>query len=195
MGQGVQSEECLIPREVDLSNCSLQPPKINKIVGGAGHTLILDDYGRIYSCGWNNKGQLGFPAKTDTFSFQELNGKLKGKVVMDIACGWDCSAALTIEGTLYLWGSNYFGQLGKHPSDLQWTQEPYEVVIDRHIKGISIGLRHTALVTQDHRILIAGAGNKGQLGLGSPKNDKFLKAAHTFTEGKCFVKSMANKSQ
>ncbi|CAK9805685.1 Secretion-regulating guanine nucleotide exchange factor [Anthophora quadrimaculata] len=163
LGQGIQSEECVSPREVNLSKCSLEPQKINKIVGGAGHTLILDDYGRVYSCGWNNKGQTGFPVKEDVLSFRELNGKLKGKVVIDVACGWDCSAALTIEGTLFLWGSNCFGQLGEHPR-------------------VSIGLRHIALVTEDRKILVAGAGNKGQLGLSSSENEKCLNAVYTFTE-------------
>ncbi|XP_017753990.1 PREDICTED: secretion-regulating guanine nucleotide exchange factor-like [Eufriesea mexicana] len=182
LGQGIQSEECDLPREVDLSKCSLEPQKIKKIVGGAGHTLILDDYGRVYSCGWNSKGQVGFPMKENILFFQELNGKLKDKYIVDIACGWDCSAALTIEGTLFLWGSNHFGQLGKHPNHLQWTHEPFEVIIDQKIKGMSIGLRHTVLITEDHKILVAGTGSKGQLGLCSSKNDETLNVAYTFTE-------------
>ncbi|XP_076750758.1 secretion regulating guanine nucleotide exchange factor isoform X2 [Xylocopa sonorina] len=177
LGQGIRSEECILPNEVDLSKCSLEPQKINKIVGGAGHTLILDDYGHVYSCGWNNKGQTGFPMTEDILSFRKLNGKLKEKVVLDIACGWDCSAALTIDGTLFLWGSNCFGQLGKEPNTLQWTCEPFEVVTNRKFKRISMGLRHTALITEDHKILVAGTGSKGQLGLGSSTN-----VAHTFTE-------------
>lgn len=104
---------------------------------------------------------------------------------MDIACGWDCSAALTIEGTLLLWGSNRFGQLGKHPNSLQWTHEPFEVVTDRKIKGISMGLRHTALLTEDCKILVAGTGSKGQLGLSFLNSKESLNAAYSFTEGKC----------
>ncbi|CAL7946588.1 unnamed protein product [Xylocopa violacea] len=178
LGQGIQSEECILPNEVDLSKCgSLEPQKINKIVGGAGHTLILDDYGHIYSCGWNNKGQTGFSMTEDILSFRKLNGKLKDKVVVDIACGWDCSAALTIDGTLFLWGSNCFGQLGKQPNNLQWTCEPFEVLTNRKFKRISMGLRHTALITEDHKVLVAGAGSKGQLGLGPSTN-----VAYTFTE-------------
>ncbi|XP_033311364.1 ultraviolet-B receptor UVR8 isoform X6 [Bombus bifarius] len=182
LGQGIESEECVLPCEVDLSKCSLEPKKIKKIVGGAGHTLILDDSGRVYSCGWNNKGQVGFPTKDSILSFRELNEKLKNKVIVDIACGWDCSAALTIEGTLLLWGSNRFGQLGKHPNSLQWTHEPFEVVTGRKIKGISMGLRHTALLTEDCKILVAGTGSKGQLGLSFSNSKGSLNAAYSFTE-------------
>ncbi|XP_076635740.1 secretion regulating guanine nucleotide exchange factor [Colletes latitarsis] len=177
LGQGVRTEECLLAREIDLSGCSLESRKINKIVGGAGHTLILDNDGRVYSCGWNNKGQAGFPVNEDTLSFREIGGKLKGERIVDVACGWDCSAALTIGGTLFLWGANHFGQLGKQPCVVQWTHEPFEAVIDRKIERVSVGLRHMALVTEDRKVLVAGSGNKGQLGLNASGN-----AAYAFTE-------------
>ena len=182
LGQGVRSEECVQPLEVNLSECSLESRGIKKIVGGAGHTLILDDEGRVYSCGWNNRGQAGFPINGDVVSFREIGGKLKDNVIIDVACGWDCSAALTIEGTLLLWGSNCFGQLGKHPSSLQWTHEPFEFTADRRIERVSIGLRHTALVTRDRKILVAGSGSKGQLGLSPSEEEEYLNPAYTFTE-------------
>ncbi|XP_026666996.1 secretion-regulating guanine nucleotide exchange factor-like isoform X2 [Ceratina calcarata] len=184
LGQGSQSEECILPREVDLSNCSLKPQKIKKIVGGAGHTLILDDNGHVYTCGWNNRGQLGFPVKEEVLSLQRICRKFKEKVA-DIACGWDCSAALTKNGRLFLWGSNCFGQLGKDPKSLQWTHEPFEIATGRKIKGVSMGLRHTALVTEDYKVLLTGTGSKGQLGLhgfNSPRNDRTRQAVYTFTE-------------
>lgn len=183
LGQGNQSEECILPREVDLSNCSLETEKISKIVGGAGHTLILDRDGRVYSCGWNNKGQLGFPVKEDVLTLQEIH-KFEEKVV-DIACGWDYSAALTINGRLFLWGSNCFGQLGKDPNSLRWTCEPFEITTDRAIEGVSMGLRHTALVTDNHNVLMAGTGSKGQLGLdgfNSSGNEGIRHAVYTFAE-------------
>ncbi|KZC10934.1 Secretion-regulating guanine nucleotide exchange factor, partial [Dufourea novaeangliae] len=182
LGQGFRAEECQVAGEVDLSDCSLEPRKINKIVGGAGHTLILDDDGRVYSCGWNNKGQTGFSVDKESCTFREIGGKLKDKVVVEVACGWDCSAALTIEGTLLLWGSNCFGQLGKNPGTLRWTYEPLEVALDRKIKRVAIGLRHIALVTEDHKVLVAGSGNKGQLGLSPSKEEELFNAAYTFTE-------------
>ncbi|KAF3422566.1 hypothetical protein E2986_04085 [Frieseomelitta varia] len=182
LGQGTESEECVLPREVDLSKCSLEPQKIKKIVGGAGHTLILDDHGRVYSCGWNNKGQVGFPVKENIPFFQELSEKLRNKVIVDIVCGWDCSAALTTEGTLLLWGSNYFGQLGIDPNNLQWIHESFELVSDRKIRGISMGLRHTVAITEDHAILVAGAGTKGQLGIDCLNNKGSINAAYTFKE-------------
>ena len=107
---------------------------------------------------------------------------------MDIVCGWDCSAALTTEGTLFLWGSNYFGQLGIDPNSLQWIHESFELVSDRKIRGISMGLRHTVVITEDHAILVAGTGTKGQLGIDCLNNKGSINAAYTFTEGKHVLK-------
>ncbi|XP_054006084.1 secretion-regulating guanine nucleotide exchange factor-like isoform X2 [Hylaeus anthracinus] len=182
LGQDIQSEECVLARETDLSRCSLQPESIKKIVGGAGHTLILDNHGHVYSCGWNNKGQAGFPINESTLLFRKIEGKLNDNIVVDVACGWDCSAALTINGTLFLWGANNFGQLGKCPKTIRWTHEPFELAIGRKIKRVSIGLRHTALVTEDRKVLVAGSGNKGQLGLSPSEKTELFTAAYAFTE-------------
>lgn len=189
LGQGFRSEECSLPREINLSECQLEPQNISKIAGGAGHTLILDNQGRVYSCGWNNRGQAGFPVSEDILSFGKIEGKLKDKVIVDVACGWDCSAALTIEGNLFMWGSNRFGQLGKHPSSLQWTNEPFEIAIDRRVEQVSIGLRHTVIITEDRKVLVAGSGSKGQLGLSPSEKEECFNDAYTFTEGKsCYIK-------
>ncbi|XP_053978986.1 secretion-regulating guanine nucleotide exchange factor-like [Hylaeus volcanicus] len=144
LGQDIQSEECVLARETDLSRCSLQPESIKKIVGGAGHTLILDNHGHVYSCGWNNKGQAGFPINESTLLFRKIEGKC--------------------------------------PKTIQWTHEPFELAIGRKIKRVSIGLRHTALVTEDRKVLVAGSGNKGQLGLSPSEKTELFTAAYAFTE-------------
>lgn len=181
LGQGIRSEECVEPKEVDLSRCDLDPRKIKKITGGAGHTLILDEYGRVYSCGWNNKGQAGVSERDDVLSLQQVPGPLRDATVVDVACGWDSSAALTEEGLLYLWGSNAFGQLGVDPNVLRWTHDPFKLHTDRRIKRVSMGLRHTALISESCKVLVSGSNGKGQLGLDSPPAIS-LKNIHAFTE-------------
>ncbi|XP_046822526.1 secretion-regulating guanine nucleotide exchange factor isoform X2 [Vespa crabro] len=168
LGHGIRSEQCVLPQEIDLSSYSFKAEDIRKIVGGAGHSLILDKNGHVYSCGWNNKGQLGQPEKEDKLNFERVRGVLENEIIIDIACGWDSSAALTNQGKLYMWGSNGFGQLGIDPFELRHSYEPIETIPCENIEQIAMGLRHTAVITQDHRILVCGAANKGQLGL---KND------------------------
>lgn len=162
---GILSEQCVLPQEVDLSSCQLEAENIQKIVGGAGHSLILDKNGHVFSCGWNNKGQLGQANEKDTSNFERIRGIFEKETIVDIACGWDSSAALTKEGKLYMWGSNNFGQLGQDPSTLRHSNKPIEAIATEKIERVAMGLRHSAVITQDHRVFVCGVGNKGQLGL------------------------------
>ncbi|XP_015178313.1 PREDICTED: secretion-regulating guanine nucleotide exchange factor-like [Polistes dominula] len=171
LGHGMKSEQCILPQEIDLSSYSFKPEDIQKIVGGAGHSLILNKNGHVYSCGWNNKGQLGQPEKEDKLNFERIRGILENEIIVDIACGWDSSAALTNQGKLYMWGSNNFGQLGIDPSTLRHSYEPIETMPCEKIKRVAMGLRHTAVITQDHRIFVCGAAGKGQLGLKDNSNE------------------------
>lgn len=181
LGHGMKSEQCILPQEIDLSSYSFKAEDIQKIVGGAGHSLILNKNGHVYSCGWNNKGQLGQPEKEDKLNFERIRGILENEIIIDIACGWDSSAALTNQGKLYMWGSNNFGQLGIDPFTLRHSYEPIETMPCEKIKRVAMGLRHTAVITQDRRIFVCGAAGKGQLGLKNDSNDNIDKRSkHNF---------------
>lgn len=177
------SEQCILPQEVNLSECDLRPELVKKIVGGGGHTLILDTEGRVYSCGRNNKGQTGISDSevTNVLTFRRLF--FDNKTIVDVCCGWDSSAALTKDGDLYLWGSNRYGQLGDDPSFRSAISSPTCTIQSRKIKCVSMGLRHTAVVTDNGNVLVCGANSKGQLGLINTENRQSRDARHCFTAG------------
>ena len=111
LGLGVKSEQEEVPTrvvdfdEVDVSTIS---------GGGGGHSIILDSVGRIWSCGWNGRGQLGLGPREKvghaTSKFQ-LVPLPSAERVLKIACGWDFSVALTVTGTAWGCGSNSFQRL------------------------------------------------------------------------------------
>ncbi|KAG5326694.1 SRGEF factor, partial [Acromyrmex heyeri] len=183
LGQGLLSEQFVLPQEVDLSKCSLKPELIRKIVGGAGHTLILDTNGHVYSCGLNNKGQAGNIniEQENILIFQRICA-LEHEVVIDVCCGWDSSMALTRNGELYVWGSNRYGQLGLDPSVFSSIPHPHKISFDKKIKNVSMGLRHTAIVTENHELYICGSNNRGQLGLINPETMKPYTLLDVFTK-------------
>ncbi|KAG5327135.1 SRGEF factor, partial [Pseudoatta argentina] len=183
LGQGLLSEQFVLPQEVDLSKCSLKPELIRKIVGGAGHTLILDTNGHVYSCGLNNKGQAGNIniEQENILIFQRICA-LEHEVVIDVCCGWDSSMALTRNGELYVWGSNRYGQLGLDPSVFSSIPHPHKISFDKKIKNVSMGLRHTAIVTENHELYICGSNNRGQLGLINPETMKPYTLLGVFTK-------------
>ncbi|XP_022914091.1 secretion-regulating guanine nucleotide exchange factor [Onthophagus taurus] len=171
LGLGQKCEAVLEPTEVDLSNCGLQPENIVCIAGGSGHALILDNNGHIYCCGLNTKGQLGISDSNGRFEEIEI---LNGRKIAHVACGWDFSAALSDNGRLFVWGDNSYTQLGLSksitctgiPSMLQVSQK-----LATGFSHISCGLRHSAMITKDQCLLVAGSGLKGQLGLGDNISD------------------------
>ncbi|XP_011874851.1 PREDICTED: secretion-regulating guanine nucleotide exchange factor isoform X2 [Vollenhovia emeryi] len=170
LGQGLLSEQFVLPQEVDLSGCTLRPEAIRKIAGGAGHTLILDANGRVYSCGLNNKGQAGGTdaERRNVLTLQKISA-LEHEVVTDVCCGWDSSAALTRNGELYVWGSNRYKQLGLDPDVSPSMPHPQKISIGERIKNVSMGLRHTAIVTENCQLYVCGSNNRGQLGLINPE--------------------------
>lgn len=184
LGQGILSEQCILPQNVDLSGCSLRLESIRKIVGGAGHTLILDTDGRVHSCGLNDKGQTGNGniEQRNVLTFQKICA-LEHEMVVDVCCGWDCSAALTRDGELYVWGSNRYGQLGLDHSIFSTISQPRKITIGEKIRCVSMGLRHTAIVTESHKLYTCGANNRGQLGLINPKTMEPYILLDTFTKG------------
>lgn len=184
LGQGILSEQFILPQQVDLSACSLRPEAIRKIVGGAGHTLILDADGHVYSCGLNNKGQAGNTniEQGNVLTFQRLCA-LEHEVVIEVCCGWDSSAALTRNGELYVWGSNRYGQLGLDPSIFPLVPHPRKISTCERIKNISMGLRHTAIITENRELYVCGSNNKGQLGLINPETMEPYILLGTFTKG------------
>lgn len=174
LGLEFQSEQLADPCEIHFcSSSGANAECIKKIVGGAGHTLILDDRGRIYSCGWNDRGQAGLGLDSDKviFKFREIRG-LENEPVKDIACGWNSSVALTESGQVYVWGSNSHGQLGiRSRKDFQDFREPTKLdYLPEAIKGVSMGLRHSALVTESGKVLVSGSGAKSQLGILNGEN-------------------------
>lgn len=171
LGLGNKVDSVLEPTEVKLENSGLKAENIVEISGGAGHTLILDTNGHVYCCGWNSKGQLGI--SEDTIKFKQIE-ILAGYKIVHISCGWDFSAALTGCGKLFVWGNNAYLQLGLSKS-ITCTGIPSRLHVSQKIATgftrVSCGMRHTAMLTKDGGVVVAGTGAKGALGIGDNYND------------------------
>lgn len=97
----------------------------------------------------------------------------EGLKVDYISCGGCHSAAVTNDGTLYMWGETHWGQLGL-PKEFEAAHESLPVkcpllegVEDESIVKISCGGTHTAALTNLGRVYVWGRGDSGQLGIGS----------------------------
>lgn len=103
IGRKDDSDLCVYePREV--SYFSKSGVRIEKIVGGQHHTLMLDDKGRVYACGRHEYGRLGLGAIAEDPTQPKLVAGLSGHIV-DIACSLSASYAVSSRGELFSWGA------------------------------------------------------------------------------------------
>lgn len=87
-----------------------------QVAAGVRHSLLLTRDGAVYAFGSGADGQLG----TGLFSGSSVpvrvvggaqGGAALGRIVQ-VAAGDNISAALSDDGTVYVWGSGYWGSLG-----------------------------------------------------------------------------------
>ncbi|MEE9450789.1 MAG: hypothetical protein V3V72_12125, partial [Ignavibacteriaceae bacterium] len=105
----------------------------NKIIAvalGQYHSIALAEDGTVYSWGQNNYGQLGdgtedinrlTPVKVLKGAYSEgttyLGDNINNKITA-VALGYYHSIALAVDGTVYSWGRNHYGQLGDGTKDI-----------------------------------------------------------------------------
>ncbi len=126
----------------------------------AYHACALTDAGVIKCWGANRFGQLGDGATENRKSPVDVTGL--PAAVQAVATGANHACALTAEGDVMCWGSNYFGQGGKNPG---WA--PVQV------QGLETGVQSID-IDWDHACAIVAGGVKcwgnngaGQLGDGT----------------------------
>ena len=71
---------------------------------GRLHGILLTSSGSVYTWGEGRGGKLGLGHDQDQALPQRLEQGLRGQCVVAVASGDDCTAAVTEDGTLYMWG-------------------------------------------------------------------------------------------
>jgi len=73
-----------------------------------------------------------------------------------------------VDGSLWCWGDNTFGQLGL--GDNAWRTTPQMVAGITDVVSVSLGDYHTCALKRDGSLWCWGRNNYGQLGLGDDDN-------------------------
>ncbi|XP_051779167.1 secretion-regulating guanine nucleotide exchange factor isoform X5 [Erpetoichthys calabaricus] len=151
-------EDVLLPVRVTQGLASIG--NIKCLVGGGGHSAIITELGELLLCGHNHKGQLGMGHKQEVLYFC-CCPSLQGRIVVQVACGWDFTLILTDDGTIWTCGSNAFGQLGL-PQHLGESTLPLPIeTLNGNAVEIAAGLRHALAVTAEKGLVFQwGVGMK-----------------------------------
>lgn len=142
------------------------------VYNGCEHTLALTREGKIFSFGYNYRGQLGLGNTNSEFSPRPIRALMSRKVIL-AACSYHHSVFLCADGTVFSCGRNDSGQLGH--GDTVDKKTPQAILsAPRQILSISCGQFHTVMSTISGHVFVCGKNDYGQLGIESTNNVKVL---------------------
>ena len=140
---------------------------------GLEHSAALTSENRFFTWGRNNSGQLGDGTTVDRHTPVDItdNFLLGGdETLIQMSLGGAHSAALTSEGRLFTWGSNWSFELGDgtdtdrfFPTEIT---EEFNLPVGETIIQVSLGLTHSSAVTSESRVFTWGYNGHGRLGQG-----------------------------
>jgi alpha-tubulin suppressor-like RCC1 family protein len=136
---------------------------VTAIAAGARHSLALKNDNTVWSWGDNGSGQLGNGSTTGSYTPVQVkvNSSTNLTDITAIAAGAYFSLALKIDGTVWAWGSNNYGQLGIGNT----TSQSFAVQVHNldHISGIAAGSLH-AMAFKGTSVYTWGNNYHGKLG-------------------------------
>lgn len=125
---------------------------------GARHSLGVDAAGQVWAWGDNSSGQLGLGHTRPVAELAQVTG-LAGRALA-VSAGTQHSAALLADGTVWVWGANNRGQLGRNPIDNFKVQStPVQVAGLTRVVGLSGGDDFLLALKGKKTVLRWGAGD------------------------------------
>jgi alpha-tubulin suppressor-like RCC1 family protein len=137
------------------------------ITSGMYHTIGIKSDSSMWVWGFNNFGQLGTQNIVNYSSPVTTNPS--GTVYYQPAAGYYHSAVIKTDGTLWMWGYNFDGELGTN--DRTNRSSMIQTVSGGNSwKDVHCGLYHTISVKTDGSLWLWGLNTDGQLGDNSSSN-------------------------
>ena len=135
-----------------------------QVACGYKHVAAIKTDGTLWSWGRNSSGQLGNGTTTSSSSPGTTAGG--GTNWKQVACGYNGTAAIKTDGTLWTWGSGGSGQIGDGTTSTR--SSPVTTVLGgTNWKQVSCGDNHKAAIKTDGTLWTWGYNGLGQLGDGT----------------------------
>jgi alpha-tubulin suppressor-like RCC1 family protein len=164
------------------NNFTLSGGFITSVACGNNITMLVTNTGRVYSCGRNNRGQLGLgdythrttPVLINTTTSEDTPKAFDTLTITSVACGNLHTLFRTSTGLVYASGFNEFGELGF--DSLSFGQSAPRLITtttsggtptafnNLSISAISCGGWFSLFLTSTGRVYSCGINQEGQLG-------------------------------
>ena len=174
------------PVAVKTAGTPMEGKTIVQVAAGATHSLALATDGTIYAWGKNEYGQLGNDSTINSpipVAVKTTGTPMDGKKIIQIHAGYEHSLALASDGTVYAWGRNNSGQLGKNdatdthiPAAVQTLGTP---MAGKVIVQLAAGNSQSMALASDGTVYTWGWNQYGQLGNGTTTNSRIPVAVVT----------------
>lgn len=134
---------------------------------GGAHTAVLTDASKVFTFGRGRNGRLGLGDNKWRDTPHEVTAFARETAIVHVVCGWNFTAALGRDGSVYSWGKQGEGQCGLGYLDKdQLVPRNIEKLLDSHVVDIACGYTHTVALTAAGEVYSWGLGEYGQLGRG-----------------------------
>ncbi|MCF7930801.1 MAG: InlB B-repeat-containing protein [Acholeplasmataceae bacterium] len=151
--------------------------RIIDISVGYSFSIALSSYGEVFAWGHNDSGQLGNESNEDVYTPLNITNKFllsENEQIILISSGGGHASAVTSSGRMFIWGSNYTGQLGDNtlisrnvPQDIT---QAFGLDTNEWISRVNLGQSNSSIITTNGRVFTWGYNSQGKLGDGTATN-------------------------
>ena len=134
-----------------------------QVACGGYFTSAIKTDGTLWGWGESGNGQLGDNAFTNLGKSTPVTTFAGGTNWKQVACGFRHTAAIKTDGTLWGWGTNYYGELGDNTA-VNRSIPITTFAGGTNWKQVNCGQYHTAAIKTDGTLWTWGFNTSGQLG-------------------------------
>jgi alpha-tubulin suppressor-like RCC1 family protein len=133
-----------------------------QVSSGNGHTAAIKTDGTLWTWGLGSTGRLGNNQTIDILT--PVTTFAGGTNWKQLSSGNTHTAAIKTDGTLWIWGSGGFGQLGNGVTTGTISTPVTTFAGGNNWKQVNSGRDHTAAIKTDGTLWTWGSGSLGRLG-------------------------------
>ena len=163
------TSSCFTPKLVD----SLLSADVSCLSCGPNHISVVTGEGRVYSWGNNSDGRLGINLNKLLVEIPTNVVFPEGVVIKNVFCGYDSTAFIDQNGSVWVSGSNHSNKLGLNERTafrtIKVTHQsiPMKLRSIKHrVHSVSLGKTHSSFVIEGGKVITTGSNSDAQLGLG-----------------------------